>query len=961
MRRCFFGLFIAAVGLASVTTAFAQGGGASSTGTIQGRVTDAQGAVLPGVTITASSPSMLGQQTTISSETGNYRFPAVPPGTYTLAYELPGFNGVKREGIIISLGFTANVNVELALATVQETVTVTGESPVIDTSATRVVQNFKLEDLQSIPNGRDFWSLLAISPGVQMGRIDVGGNRAGTQTPYRAYGFEGQVRVLIEGINTTEGTGAAGFYFDYSSVEEVFLGTLGQSAEMPNPGVQSQFITKSGGNQFTGEYYLDWYNNSLQASNIPEDVIARGIRRGGNEIDRYYDTAINAGGPIKRDKVWWFGTYRTQFNAVAQPQFRFDQTFDTKLWNPVVKGTYQVNQNHKVIGYYQWGTKEQPNRLPFATFVYEDAEGTLAQKSSSWVYKAEWNGTLSEKLYVEARYGDFGYYFPLIANSDQQYWFRDTGLQTLTGAERRWQLDRDRKQLTGAATWFVDTGMGTHTLKFGGEMLREQSWEGFQQRYGGNIEHQYANGRPSQVVFGLPTAKQVGGMKDNDEGNLTSRAALNHDALFINDTLAVGRFTVSGGFRYDRYHGWLPEQEQLAATVGPVSVPADTFPEEHFFTWNLVAPRVGVVYDLTGDGKTVLKGNYGFFWHNPGVAVSSLANPNTTAKAGTYAWNDANGDRRWQPGEEAAAPTSLVLKGAVRIDPDIESPYTHEASLFLERQLGELVGVRTGFVYKSEDNLLSSTHPIVGTYQPGRPLSAYSVPFPFLDLGPDGLTGGGDDRTITLYGMPAAQGSQFPTDSVVMNLADAYGRFKSVEASVSRRYGNRWSGQVGFGYTWTTDFPEGYPQNPNQAGVYDRTGWGLKATGSYDAAWGIRLTPVLRHQSGVQFARQISVPASAATPFGLVLPASIYYAENANARREDNIWVFDVRVEKTLELTGRMRIRGFLDLFNITNSHASETITRTIGYDTVNQTPTFERPANILAPFTARLGFRFLW
>ncbi len=102
-----------------------------------------------------------------------------------------------------------------------------------------------------------------------MRRIDVGGNRAGTQTPYTAYGFTGQVRVLIEGINTTEGTGAAGFYFDYSSVEEVFLGTLGQSAEMPNPGVQSQFITKSGGNQFNGEYYLDWYNNALQASNIP--------------------------------------------------------------------------------------------------------------------------------------------------------------------------------------------------------------------------------------------------------------------------------------------------------------------------------------------------------------------------------------------------------------------------------------------------------------------------------------------------------------------------------------------------------------------------------------------------------------------------------------------------------------------------------------------------------------------
>ena len=193
-------------------------------------------------------------------------------------------------------------------------------------------------------------------------------------------------------------------------------------------------------------------------------------------------------------------------------------------------------------------------------------------------------------------------------------------------------------------------------------MLREQAWEGFQQRYGGNIEHLYANGRPSQVVFGLPTAKHVGSIKDNDDGNLTSRSALNHDALFVNDTWAIGRVTASAGFRFDRYHGWLPEQEQLAATVGPVSVAAETFPEVHFYTWNLFAPRLGLVYDLTSDGRTVLKASYGFFWHNPGVGTGANANPNTTSKSGTYSWNDANGDRIWQPGEQGTTPSSLTAE-----------------------------------------------------------------------------------------------------------------------------------------------------------------------------------------------------------------------------------------------------------------------------------------------------------
>ena len=151
------------------------------------------------------------------------------------------------------------------------------------------------------------------------------------------------------------------------------------------------------------------------------------IREHSNEIDRYYDTAINVGGPIKRDKIWWFGTYRTQFNAIQQPNFTFDKTFDTKLWNAVGKGTYQVNQKHKLIGYYQWGQKIQPNRLPCSgTYTYNDDGPTNRQDSGSWVYKAEWNGTVSDKLFLEARYGDFGYYFPQITNGTEPYFFRDS-------------------------------------------------------------------------------------------------------------------------------------------------------------------------------------------------------------------------------------------------------------------------------------------------------------------------------------------------------------------------------------------------------------------------------------------------------------------------------------------------------------------------------------------------------
>ncbi len=963
MKRWFIGLLTVALATAIASSALAQGGGASSTGTIQGRVTDAQGAVLPGATVTATSPSALGAQSTVTSETGNYRFPALPPGVYTVTYELAGFNTVRREGIQLALGFTATLNIELALATLQETVTVTGESPVIDTTATRVQQNFKVEELRSIPNARDMWSLLAITPGVQMQRIDVAGNRAGTQTTYSAYGLTGQVRVLIEGINTTEGTGGAGFYFDYSSLEEVFLGTTAQTAEMPNPGVQSQFITKSGGNQFSGEVYGDWYNNGLQSSNMPDNYFAPvaaggfGLREGANEIDKYYDWALNVGGPILQDKLWWFGTYRQQKNAVAQPAFAFDKTFDTKLWNALGKLTYQLNQNNKIIGYYQWGNKSQPNRLlgctGCASYTYTDPGQTNLQSSSSWVYKGEWNGTVSDKLYLEARYGDFGYYFPLLSNGDENFLFRDTGALTVLGAERRWQLDRDRKQFNVASTYFLDTsGAGTHTLKAGIELLREKGWEGYEQRWGGNQETIYANGVPSSVSFGFASASgEVGTLSAHDD--LTSIAALNVFGIFLNDTWNWGKVTMNIGGRFDSYKGWLPEQAQLGATNGPFTLAPQTFDEVDQYTWNSFAPRLGLIYDFSGEGRSVIKANYGLFWHNPGVTLGSDANPNIAEKFVTYNWNDANGNQRYDAGETVGAPTTQQVSGTISLNPDVKQPYTHEAGIFFEQQLTETIGARAGFVYKTEDDL-------TGTTFPGRPVSAYSVPFAFRAAGPDGILNNGDDDNITLFGIPTTAdiGTRFPVNQVVDNVPGRTSTYKTIEASLSKRFANRWSGQIGFGYTMSSDFPEtvlnSYPRNANLPGLEDRHGWGLKAAGSYDAFWGIRISPLLRHQSGINFARTIAVPGTAGNAFGLTFPASTIYAEAADFRREDNIWVFDTRLDRTFSITERVRVRGFLDFFNITNSHASETIGRSTG-------ASFLRPAAILAPFTIRLGGRLLW
>ncbi|MCU1385183.1 MAG: hypothetical protein JWL71_3880 [Acidobacteria bacterium] len=998
MKRRGFHLVVAvlAVCLLASTHAFAQGGGASTTGSINGKVADSSGGVLPGVTVSATSPSSMGIQTSVTDTGGNYRFPALPPGTYTVTFELPGFNTLKRENIQISMGFSATVNVELAVASLNETVTVTGDSPVIDTSNTRVQQNFKLEALQEMPNSRDLWSLLAVTPSVSMGRIDVGGNRAGTQTGYVAYGYSGQNRVLVEGINTTEGTSGAGFYVDYGSFEEVFLGTVGQGAEMPTPGVQSQMLGKSGGNKFQGEFYDDYETNGMIGDNIASNVPSQflfsptntaGIRDHSNETLKYRDTNINVGGPIKKDKVWWYFSYRNQKTSVGQPNFignAAGQPFNTLLWNPSGKTTYQINQNNKLIGYYQWGQKEQPNRLPSSAFNYSDLGSTLFQTSGSWIYKGEWNGTLNKNLYAEARYGVFGYYFPLIANSDTTaHEIVNSQLSQYFGADQKEQTDRQRRQLTGAVTYFKDGWGGTHNFKVGGEMLLETGWYGYTQVYSGNTrENIGSNGLPSSVNFAAPTATHVGSLGDGPNGNLTSIDKVTTYDAFFTDQYAIGRATFNLGLRFDHYDVWTPTQNQLAFTFPTgLAIPATTFAEQHYVNWNSFVPRLGMTYDLSGTGKTVLKLNYGLYRFNPGVGVASTANTNQQVKSVTYAWTDTKvcptcipGDKTYEPGEEGAL-TSSALAGTISVDPNIKQPYSNQTTAFIEQQLTEGVGLRAGFVYLGVNNQVGTV-----ALQPLRPASAYTVPFSVNDPGIDGIANTADDVSRTYFGIPTASISgctattttvtptcAYPTNNVIMNAPDN-GKYKTVELSLNKRQSHNYSLSTGFAYTWQHDFPRGYPNTPNGPFDYDFSSYSFKITGMYNAPWGINISPVFRFQAGVNYARtlNVSAPASCACTFsaangsvasGLTaasLSSTTVYVSDFNAFRQDNITVLDVRVEKTIKLPANTKVRVFLDGFNLTNKYAAETISYATG-------AAFQSPTAILGPRTARVGFRFIW
>lgn len=465
-------LALALAGVLAATAAQAQ-----TTGAINGTISDNTGAILPGVTVSATSPSQMGVQTTVSNAQGVYRFPSVVPGVYSLSYEMSGFANVRRDGLIVSLGFTATVNVQMTLATLTETVTVSGQSPVVDVTSTTSTFNVTAEMLETLPNARDIWSVMGQSPGVRVSSMDVGGSRAGTQTGFEAFGYAGQVRVQVDGVNTTEGTGAAGFYYDYGSFEEIQLGGDGMDAQSATPGVQLNAVIKSGSNRLRGTFYSDYENQDFQGKNVDARLKGLGIGQGTRTLS-YHDFNGDIGGPFKRDKFWYYLSLRRQDNTVTVAGYPVEKPGDfgqlTSLQNGTYKLSYQLNQNNRLSHYIQYGRKLMPHRGGTSTGYRWT---TFNQDSGSYAANAEWNSIVTPQFIFRAAVSTFGYNWPnlpygtdgsLNKNLDHRITDNGSGTTFTKGSQSADRNDRRRWQFNWDGTRFLDGWLGgDHSIKFG--------------------------------------------------------------------------------------------------------------------------------------------------------------------------------------------------------------------------------------------------------------------------------------------------------------------------------------------------------------------------------------------------------------------------------------------------------------------------------------------------------------
>jgi hypothetical protein len=933
--------------LLSATLTFAQTTSAT-TATVTGTITDQQGGVLPGVTASLSGPSMMGVQTQVTDSMGLYRFVSIPPGEYKLVFELSGFATLNRDGVRLTAGFTATINPQMGVATITESVHVSGESPVVDTQSTVINTTFDKDTLANLPSARDYWAILSEAPGIKLARIDVGGSASGTQTGYFVYGTTGQNRPMVEGINSTEGTDSFGNYVDYGSFQEVSINSGAASAESPVPGVYTVLISKSGGNRYSGSFYGDYESKDWQSYNIDDEQIASGVTGGGglepqdvNRLNSYRDLNADVGGFMKRDSVWWYASVRSLDSSIRYTNFPV-KPHVTHLGNFTSKVTYQLSQNNKLIGYYQPSTKVQKNRLDrqligstAAIHLTEDA--SFRQDYSPLLWKAEWNRVVSPSTFFELRTGQFGYRWPDTPNGTGVS-YEDLNTNVVSGKARTRQLDRQRTQVLGSLSYFRNDWAGTHNFKLGGEWFRETSTP---QRLPGSyndVLHVLRSGAASEVMLFEPAKSENG---------------LYTIGLYAQDTWRMGnRLTINAGVRFDHYRNFLPEQVHPAGqfTTEDIIFPA----VDDVNTWNLVAPRIGASFGLTSDGKRVLKANYGQYWWNPGATLSENINPNPETWNRRYVWTDLNGDLVWQRGEEGRLNSSAGGLASVVLDEDLKDTYTQEVALWFERELLANFGVRAGGVWRGERQLAMQ-------FNANRPFSAYNVPVPVRDPGPDGINGNVDDGAlITAYNLAP----EYVSLPVVNTYANVPGNsdYYTFEATATKRMSNRWSGMFSFSHTWSEAQEKDYfgqvfrqddlPISPNNLinvapdGKVKYTDWSLKLHGTYEGPFGLKISPMLRHQAGQNYGRTFTAVLNSGT---IRIPA-----EPISTRRQDNVNIFDFRAEKVIRVDRGMTFAPFVDVYNVFNANPVQNLTWASG-------SSYLRPTNIVPPRVARIGAKVNW
>lgn len=922
------------------------------TGSILVRVTDQQGGAVPGVTVTLSSPVLVaGTMTGVTDTGGVNRFPSLQPGVYSVKLELQGFRTVIRENVVVVVGQTVPLDLNLSVATVAETVTVTGTSPVVDTTTANTSVNLSEQLLQATPGGRDIWSLVEYKvPSLLITRPDVGGTSGGLQGVFNARGTpSSQNSSYLNGINVGDpaAIGAAGFYYDFDAFEDIQVSTGAHDISVPTGGVFLNMVTKSGGENWRGRATFAWLGDATQTQNIDSNLLRYGFRPETNSVDFVSDVNFSAGGPVLARKLRIFTSFRDWRVHVNVPAAFSTLVLDsTDITSGLINANYQLSDANRLTGLYSRQYYKKPHRfLGGSAGLVQDS--TSNEDDVFDIYQVLLNSVVTQKFFIDARVGLNRIFFPTYLNGNDQTLFDSaTGIRTrnfTTGTER-W---RDRYQINTTGQYYVDQAIGgRHEFKFGidySHMPVENRVSRFDDV---DLTYSSATGLSQNVtLYGTP---------------FYSKTALDVLALYAQDAVSWKRLTVTGGLRFERLWGYLPEQSSPPSRFFP-NLQRTWAKVDNVVDWKTVGPRLSAAYDVRGDGRTGVKFAAGrYYWVIPaGGGILDGINPNGNYQE-TYGWNDLNGDRRFQLGEQTGTPViSRVDTSTVSIDPEYSRPYTDEFTGGIDHELFPNLRLSVIGTHRVERNIATTSNP-------ANPYDTFLTTR--VDTGRDGVAGTADDRTFQFYNRTstAVNRTHFTNDR---NFRQTY---NGLEITGTKRMSNRWQMLMGYTYSQTRQKGLSVSTNPNNfinaegpvTGQIGDRPHQFKVTGTYILPFfDIGFAGNLNSQSGAAVTRQVN---TAQTVGG----NTIVNVEPLGSYRLDRRTSADLRFFKTTYF-GSRSLDVSVDIHNVSNNNTVwdvRTLSGTINLrqdgsptGAINTVPQFGSPAQVYGPRNVRfnVAFRF--
>lgn len=916
-------LLVAACLMAMPSGLWAQNGSV-----ITGVVTDPSGAVLVGVTVDASSPALIeGTRSTKTDGSGTYRIVDLRPGNYAVTFTMQGFTTLKREGIQLDALFTATVDANLQLGTTQQEMTVNTQVPLVDVEESVTQQVINRHTLDVIPSGRDPFAVGQLIAGVTTSVPDVGGAMGMQQPTLQVHGSSGNDNVfLVDGMwiqHVAFSGNQTGFYFNDNWMQEISYTTSTLPAEAPIGGIQINMIPKEGGNQFHGAIFGSGALQSFESDNLNSHLQSLGLVAQ-NKIDNVYDINAGLGGPIIKDRLWFYASFRrwgaNNFLANTFTPEGKQALDDNRLTDLALRITYQLSKSQKISLSYDRGFKWRGHRFNnLISASFSDPIADVVQHSwMNYMAQAHYTWNPTPRIVVEAGYTQMPVNYNLLfepgvtPGTIAQY---DIITSTILRASPREDFDRGFMQTYMGNVSYVT---GKHDIKTGVES--RNGW--FQESFimNGDMLQILANGVPNSIrLYNTP---------------LTHRENLNPDlGWYLQDTWKLSRrFTLNPGIRFEHMDMTIPAQGAPGGTwVGPRSFPA----QNDLVNWNTWSPRLGFAWDIFGDSKTALRGGVSKYDRLEGTTLVQNVNPNFLAYS-TCPWT--SNVLPTSPAQLVGVACTPFSGNNNHLDPNIKRPYQIEYDVMLQRQLGSNTSVSVGYYHRRFYDLYGIENTAV----------------PSSDYTPVTITNPITSQPLTVYNqLPSTLGQINLVEKTIPSL---YQRYNGVEFQVNSRFSHA---TLFGGFTIGKDYgtPDGSTtsadlNNPNNlinfAGNlgYDSP-YQVRAGASYQFKWGIMLSGSLRENSGLPESRTYNITQSIVPGLTQVTQAVLVAAPGTYRLPWQNL--LDLRFAKVFHIGDRVQLEPDVDLFNVFNCSAVTSAVTTVG-------PSLLKPSGIDFGRLLRLG-----